>query len=320
MFWSFLKEKFKICLNFFLCFLWRQSSWFFFFLGVGLQRPTSDASKQTDDEPGNENRLVLCSASDTYVLSQDICVMCGALGTDQEGCLISCAQCGQCYHPYCVNINKVTKVILQKGWRCLDCSICEGCGQKNDEARLILCDECDISYHIYCMDPPLETVPTGTWKCRWCAMCQTCGSQTPGFSSNWMNSYSECGPCASLNNCAYCLETYSEGEIVINCTKCERWIHGSCDSIKTEHDADRCAEENYICVLCRPRDIPPPHLLPQNIPVKPPSPTKSPEVTKNINSTAQYFVDGVYLSENGLNQIKALSMDGAQGKFFNLTS
>lgn len=48
--------------------------------------------------------MVLCSGSDKFVLSQDICVMCGALGTDQEGCLISCAQCGQCYHPYCVNV------------------------------------------------------------------------------------------------------------------------------------------------------------------------------------------------------------------------
>lgn len=76
--------------------------------GVGLQRPVSDGSK-TDEEPGVENRLILCSAKDKFVLTQDVCVMCGALGTDQEGCLIGCVQCGQCYHPYCVNV-KVTKV------------------------------------------------------------------------------------------------------------------------------------------------------------------------------------------------------------------
>ena len=95
--------------------------------GVGLQRPTTaDTSKQAvDDEPGGENRLVLCSAQDRFVLTQDICVMCGAIGTDQEGCLISCVQCGQCYHPYCVAV-KVTKVILQRGWKCLDCTSCEG--------------------------------------------------------------------------------------------------------------------------------------------------------------------------------------------------
>lgn len=164
------------------------------------------------------------------------------------------------------------------------------------------------------MDPPLDYVPTGTWKCKWCAMCQTCGAHIPGHNSTWMNSYSECGPCASLNQCPYCLDNYSENELVINCTKCDRWIHGLCDSIKTEQDAERCAEDNYVCILCRPKDVPPPHLIPRNIPVKPPTPTKSPEINRNVNSSAQYFVDGVYLSENGLNQIKALSMDNGQGR------
>ena len=30
--------------------------------------------------------------------------MCGAFGNDLEGRLIACAQCGQCYHPFCVNV------------------------------------------------------------------------------------------------------------------------------------------------------------------------------------------------------------------------
>lgn len=88
----------------------------FGFPGVGLQRPTSTDGKNNDDEPGVDKKLVLCSGSDRFVLSQDICVTCGALGTDQEGCLIGCVQCGQCYHPYCVNV-RVTNVVLQKGWR-----------------------------------------------------------------------------------------------------------------------------------------------------------------------------------------------------------
>ena len=62
---------------------------------------------------------------------------------------------------------QVTKVVLQKGWRCLDCTVCEGCGKPHDEGRLILCDECDISYHIYCLEPALDHVPKGTWKCKW---------------------------------------------------------------------------------------------------------------------------------------------------------
>ena len=78
--------------------------------GVGLSRPQAGDSrgdkrgKEDDEEPGGENRLVLCSAKDKFVLNQDVCVMCGSLGADQEGCLIACAQCGQCYHPYCVSV------------------------------------------------------------------------------------------------------------------------------------------------------------------------------------------------------------------------
>ncbi|XP_050308382.1 histone-lysine N-methyltransferase 2C-like isoform X2 [Anthonomus grandis grandis] len=271
--------------------------------GVGLSRPVADG--KNDEEPGVENRLVLCSAKDKFVLTQDICVMCGALGTDQEGCLIACAQCGQCYHPYCVNV-KVTKVILQKGWRCLDCTVCEGCGQRNDEGRLILCDDCDVSYHTYCMDPPLDYVPHGNWKCKWCACCRTCGSSDPGFNSTWMNGCTECGPCASMVHCPSCNESYTEGDLIIQCAQCERWLHGMCDLIKTEMDADKCAEEGYTCVLCRPRDVPPPHLIPPPVAPKPLTPTKSPEVR---SMQANICVDGVFLSDSGHSLIKSLSLE-----------
>ena len=94
--------------------------------------------------------------------------------------------------------------IYVTGWRCLDCTVCEGCGLKHDEANIVLCDECDISYHIYCMSPPLETVPTGTWKCKWCAVCHTCGSNDPGRNSRWHENFSLCGPCHSLQTCNFC--------------------------------------------------------------------------------------------------------------------
>ncbi|XP_075232135.1 uncharacterized protein LOC142330615 [Lycorma delicatula] len=279
--------------------------------GLGLQRPQGDSgANKSDDEPGGENRLVLCSAKDKYVLYQDVCVMCGALGQDQEGCLIACAQCGQCYHPYCVSV-KVTKVILQKGWRCLDCTVCEGCGQRNDEARLILCDDCDISYHIYCMDPPLNYVPRGNWKCKWCAQCQTCGSSDPGFNCAWLKNYTECGPCASRTVCPVCQEQYSEGDLIIKCIQCERWLHCTCDRIRSETEADICAEEGYTCTLCRPRDVPPPHLIPSinTIKPRPPTPESSPDVKPQPNATGDYIVDGVCLSEAGMNQIRLLTLE-----------
>ncbi|XP_038110096.1 histone-lysine N-methyltransferase 2C isoform X3 [Culex quinquefasciatus] len=289
--------------------------------GLGLQRPTADSSssKASEEEPGGDNRLVLCSAKDKFVLTQDICVMCGAIGTDQEGCLIACTQCGQCYHPYCTNV-KVTKVILQKGWRCLDCTICEGCGQRNDEGRLILCDDCDISYHTYCMDPPLEQVPQGNWKCKWCAICLKCGTNDPGYNCAWLNNYSECGPCASQVSCPCCGEGYADGELIIQCNQCERWLHCGCDQIKSENEAERCAEDGYNCLLCRPHDQPPPHLVPKKkltqTPISTPKSTPKPE-EKIIPLALEgnHYVDGVCLSEHGLHQIKSLQAEfGKRGK------
>ena len=51
--------------------------------------------------------MICVSVEDDFVLKQDICVMCGSLGNDLEGRLIACTQCGQCYHPHCVNIRVI---------------------------------------------------------------------------------------------------------------------------------------------------------------------------------------------------------------------
>ncbi|NXS67763.1 KMT2D methyltransferase, partial [Pandion haliaetus] len=76
---------------------------------------------------------------------------------------------------------QITKVMLLKGWRCVECIVCEVCGKASDPSRLLLCDDCDISYHTYCLDPPLQTVPKGGWKCKWCVCCVQCGAASPGF-------------------------------------------------------------------------------------------------------------------------------------------
>jgi len=117
--------------------------------------------------------------------------------------------------------------MLQKGWRCLDCTVCEGCGKPHDESRLILCDECDISFHIYCLDPPLTEVPQGAWKCKWCIVCVTCGATSPGVVDGcaWQNNYSQCAKCASLEMCPVCSVSYTDGELILQCSHCERFVH-----------------------------------------------------------------------------------------------
>jgi histone-lysine N-methyltransferase MLL3 len=55
--------------------------------------------------------MICVSVQDDFVLKQDICLMCGSIGTDLEGRLIACTQCGECYHPHCINV-RVSKVLL----------------------------------------------------------------------------------------------------------------------------------------------------------------------------------------------------------------
>ncbi|XP_075153857.1 lost PHDs of trr isoform X2 [Haematobia irritans] len=281
----------------------------------------------------SEKKTILCSAKDKFILMQDVCVMCGALGSHQEACLISCAQCGQCYHPYCANIT-VSKTMLQKGWRCLDCTICEGCGQKNDEARLILCDECDISYHIYCMSPPLDAVPNGNWKCNLCALCQKCGRSSPGKNSQWLNGFLECGPCASQSKCFVCSQSYNENELIIQCNSCERWLHGACDGIKNEEDAKQFTEDEYQCKVCRKDNNQNQTKATNNkitMPENSQTPSKqsssstsaleisSTSVAATTNTVAQsetvettdntFCIDGVCVSEHGFNMIRNLTTE-----------
>ena len=59
-------------------------------------------AKNNEDDPSSTT--VICSSKDKYTLQQDMCYSCGSLGKDEEGKLIVCTQCGQCYHPYCASV------------------------------------------------------------------------------------------------------------------------------------------------------------------------------------------------------------------------
>ncbi|XP_063376990.1 histone-lysine N-methyltransferase 2C-like [Cydia fagiglandana] len=271
--------------------------------GLGLQRPQAPDNKTTEDDPGVENKLVLCSSKDKFVLTQDLCVMCGAVGTDSEGCLIACSQCGQTSHPYCVNI-KVSQVIVTMGWRCIDCTVCEGCGNRGDDGLLVLCDDCDTAWHTYCARPQLAEVPRGAWRCERCRRCLTCGTRE---TTAWCENYTECGPCASLVMCCVCSEPYSDGELIIQCEKCMRWLHACCDSIRSEADAETCCRAGYNCVVCRGRDTAPPHLA--RAAEAPAAPRAPPPTAAALGLGGEYYVDDVCLSQRGAHHMKQLEAE-----------
>ncbi|XP_062285762.1 histone-lysine N-methyltransferase 2C isoform X4 [Scomber scombrus] len=267
---------------------------------IETQYPIKD-----EEENAMHNTVVIFSSNDSFTLKQDMCVVCGSFGLGAEGRLLACAQCGQCYHPFCVGI-KITKVVLSKGWRCLECTVCEACGQATDPGRLLLCDDCDISYHTYCLDPPLQNVPKDSWKCKWCVSCTQCGATTPGLRCDWQNNYTQCAPCASLATCPICLVDYNEGTVIVQCRQCDRWFHATCQGLHSEEDVEKAAESSFDCTMCRTfkttkvvtkaRDAIEPVVMTQIV-------TKA----KEMDLSRTYTQDGVCLTESGLCQLQSLS-------------
>lgn len=79
-------------------------------------------NQSSGKEEGEENKVLLVSSKDEFCLQQDVCAMCGAFGQDQEGRLIACAQCGQCYHPFCANVKVSQDNVLYTFY--IDINVC----------------------------------------------------------------------------------------------------------------------------------------------------------------------------------------------------
>ncbi|CAM9941807.1 unnamed protein product [Lampetra planeri] len=262
--------------------------------------PEGSMKKEEPSEDAMPNTVVLFSTNDKYTLKQDMCVVCGSFGLGAEGQLLACSQCGQCYHPYCVG-TKITRVVLSKGWRCLECTVCESCGLTSDPGRLLLCDDCDISYHIYCLEPPLHTVPKGGWKCKWCVCCLQCGASEPGFRCEWQNNHTQCAPCTSLSTCPVCAQAYREQQLIVQCRQCDRWMHGSCEGLHSEEDVEKAADDGFDCSLCRQHPTASlVRLTRASTPVS---------VCLSEPATRLYTQDGVCLTESGLHQLQRLALE-----------
>ncbi|KAL5109440.1 Histone-lysine N-methyltransferase 2C [Taenia crassiceps] len=212
----------------------------------------SKSSSEKDDHPST---VVISRKDDRFMLEQDMCTTCGSFGNGPDP-IIPCAQCGQCFHIFCGDLSRVSRTVLEKGWRCLECTICEGCGRATDENLLLLCDDCDISYHTFCLNPPLKEVPKGNWKCTNCVSCLQCGRRSPGTNCEWSSNYTQCAPCASNTICPACTLPYRDGDLLIKCAECERWSHAGCDQIRTEEEVDFVVDGGYTCALCREHGSP----------------------------------------------------------------
>lgn len=71
-----------------------------------------DANKQntiTNDNLNDENdyirTAIVTNASDKFMNFVSLCLICGSVGKDVEGTMITCASCAQSYHTFCVGMH-----------------------------------------------------------------------------------------------------------------------------------------------------------------------------------------------------------------------
>ncbi|KAK5975091.1 Histone-lysine N-methyltransferase, partial [Trichostrongylus colubriformis] len=147
-------------------------------------------------------------------------------------------------------VNGLNQAVVNRGWRCLDCTICEGCGEGKDESKLLLCEECDVSYHIYCLSPPLDRIPNGPWRCQWCARCRRCNVRVT--SGTDLTREGLCTTCGSLRKCPKCSKHYNIGEKIIKCSACARWYHGTCEDLYNDEMLESASANKMRCSACRP--------------------------------------------------------------------
>ncbi|KAI6220590.1 F/Y-rich family protein [Aphelenchoides fujianensis] len=208
---------------------------------------------RSHDENDYVRTAIVTNAADKFMDFVSLCLVCGSVGRDAEGTMLTCASCAQSYHTYCVNMHdKLNSTVIERGWRCLDCTVCEGCGTDKDESKLLLCDECDISYHIYCLNPPLSQIPNGSWRCKWCATCCRCNRQVQsGLDLAKLEGL--CEMCYSLRKCPKCTTAYVAGDLLVKCHHCTRWFHGRCEDLMTEEQVENASENSFRCTFCRPK-------------------------------------------------------------------
>ncbi|OAF67294.1 hypothetical protein A3Q56_04971 [Intoshia linei] len=194
--------------------------------------------------------IVIGNSDDKFLWSQDICLYCGSFGKEEEGNFISCAQCAQCFHSYCIEHKnfRITPNMIERGWRCPSCIVCETCFKWDSPERLILCDGCDLGYHIFCLSPPLSVVPEEEWYCKDCTICRFCEesvikevkeivSEKSLYLNKFVTFYKEncdeykdfvCINCMSLEYCMGCLSRYKEKDNMNMCSICYRYMHTAC--------------------------------------------------------------------------------------------
>ncbi|CAM4697069.1 histone-lysine N-methyltransferase 2B [Caretta caretta] len=195
------------------------------------------------------------------VTAQLMCLLCASKGFHE---LVFCQVCCDPFHVFCLEEDEQPQREQEANWCCRCCKFCHVCGRKNKVSKPLLeCERCRNCYHPACLGPNYPSKPIRKkrgWICSACIRCKSCGA-APGknWDTEWSHDYSFCPPCSLLydkgNYCPICSHCYEDNDYeskMMQCAKCEHWVHAKCEGLSDEDYEILSSLPESVVYNCRP--------------------------------------------------------------------